>query len=53
MGSQEWDTIEHPLTHAHVVITWSQMSFPPRLLCVIGKRFPRQLVEGSVWLMLK
>ena len=53
MGSQEWDTIEHPLTHAHVVITWSQMSFPPRLLCMIDKRFPRQLAEGSVWLMLK
>ena len=53
MGSQEWDTIEHPLTHAHVVITWSQMTFRPRLLCMIDKCFPHELAEGSVWLMLK
>ena len=52
MGSQESDTTEHALTRAHVLIAWSQMSFPPRLLCTVGKRFPHQLAEGSVWLFL-
>ena len=51
--TEESDTTEHPLTHAQVVITWSQMSLPPRLLCTIGKRFPRQLAEGSVRLALR
>ena len=44
--TEESDRTEHPLTHAQVVITWSQMSLPPRLLCTIGKRFPTSLQKG-------